>query len=394
VNLLLLYLVTAFESAGTGILQRGIYFYAHDRLGFGQLANLSLALAYGACYVAGAFGSHPAATRLGVRRLLVVALVGLFVVHAALTLAPTVWVLCIGFVISAGLRGLKWPLFESYVSAGRTPGEILSVVGKYNVSWAIAMPVAVGISGPLISGPWPFLMFALPCAINVGSLAVVRYFPANPSHLDDTHPERLAASELARYGDLLISARWSLLAAYGLLFLLAPLMPDIFQRIGVGIAWATPAASLYDVVRVSAFVVLGRIGSAWRGRTAPLVVSAVLLPIGFFLVLFAPSLGAVLVGELIFGGASGFVYTAALYYALVVKNASVDAGGAHEGLIGLGLGLGPLAGIVGYELAGRAASSFTYVEGMLIGIAPLIFACIVGSMWPVPRLLRAPASPP
>jgi hypothetical protein len=392
VNLFLLYFVTFLESVGTGILQRGIYFYTHERLGFGQLGNLSMALAYGAVYVAGAFASHPAATRLGERRLLFVALFGLLIAHALLTLSSAPLVIAGAFVLSAGLRGLKWPLFETYVSAGRTPREILSVVGTYNVSWALAMPIAVGISGPLISSPWPYLLFALPCAINVVSLILVRSFPAHPSHLDHAHPDRPAASELARYRDLLFSARWSLLAAYGLLFLLAPLMPEIFQRIGLGIELATPAASVYDVVRVTSFVVLGRTGAAWRGRAAPLAASAFLLPAGFFMVLFAPSLAAVLIGELIFGGAAGFVYTAALYYALVVKNASVDAGGAHEGLIGLGLALGPLAGIVGIQLTGHQAARFTYVEGMLIGILPLICACLIGSLWPMPRLRRAPLS--
>ena len=124
------------------------------------------------------------------------------------------------------------------------------------------------------------------------------------------------------------------------------------------VALATPAAALFDVVRVTSFIVLGRTGRAWRGRPLPLAITAILLPIGFLMILFGSSLGTVLVGELVFGAASGFAYTAALSYAMVVKNASVDAGGKHEGLIGLGLGLGPLAGIVGYGLAGHQPRSF------------------------------------
>ena len=394
-NVVILYLVTFLESVGTGILQRGTYFYTHERLGFGQLTNLSLALAYGAAYVAGAFASHAAATKWGERRLLTATLVALLVVHGAMAFAPGPRVLAMAFVISATLRGLKWPLFETYVSAGRTPREILSAVGKYNVSWALAMPVAVGVAGPLISSPWPFLLFALPAAINAISLALVPAFPARPVHLDHAHPERPAALELARYRDLLFSARWSLLASYGLLFLLAPLMPEIFDRIGVGIELATPAASLYDVTRVTSFVVLGRTGSSWRGRAAPLAVSALLLPLGFFGVLFAPSLLAALIGEVVLGGAAGFVYTASLSYALVVKNASVDAGGAHEGLIGLGLGLGPLAGIVGYSLSGQRlamGSPLSYVEAMLVAVLPLVCLCMAGSLWPMPRLFRAASS--
>ena len=45
-------------------------------------------------------------------------------------------------------------------------------------------------------------------------------------------------------------------------------------------------------------------------------------------------------GELLFGWAVGEVYFAALYYAMVVQNASVEAGGGHERIIGLGFALG------------------------------------------------------
>jgi len=394
VSLALLYFITFLESIGTGILQRGIYFYMHERLGFGQLGNLVVALAYGVVYVAGALKSHAAATRWGERSVMIATLVGLLVLHAALAISPGAIVLCVGFVLSAGLRGLKWPLFESYVSAGRTPREILAAVGGYNVSWACAMPIAVGISGPIISSAWPFLLFALPAAINVASLLLVGRLAARPSHLAQGHPERPAEAELAHFGGLLVSARWSMVAGYGLLFLLAPLMPEIFQRLRLNVALATPAAALFDVVRVTSFIVLGRTGRAWRGRPLPLAFTAILLPLGFLMILFGSSVGTVLVGEIVFGAASGFAYTAALSYAMVVKNASVDAGGAHEGLIGLGLGLGPLAGIVGYALAGHklavTGAELGYLQGTLLAVLPLLCACVIGALRPMPRLLRAP----
>jgi hypothetical protein len=178
------------------------------------------------------------------------------------------------------------------------------------------------------------------------------------------------------------------------LFLLAPLMPEIFQRLRLDVALATPAAALFDVVRVTSFIVLGQTGRAWRGRALPLALTALLLPIGFLMVLFGSSLGTVLAGEVVFGAASGFAYTAALSYAMVVKNASVDAGGAHEGLIGLGLGLGPLAGIVGYALSDHrlavSGAKLGYIQGTLIAVLPLLCACVIGALRPMPRLLRAP----
>jgi hypothetical protein len=49
----------------------------------------------------------------------------------------------------------------------------------------------------------------------------------------------------------------------------------------------------------------------------------------------------------------GVVYYAALYYAMSVGRAEVDAGGTHEALIGVGYTIGPLASLGGLR-AGAA----------------------------------------
>ena len=382
-------LVTFLESVGTALLQRGLYFYTHEKLGFSEMANLSTALGYGVVYILGALLSHTASSRLGEKRLLYVTLVGLFVLHVGLSAQPAALVLAVGFAAVAFLQGLKWPVFESYVSAGLTPSELLPAVGRYNVTWALAMPFAVGISGPLISSAWPSLLFLIPALINALALILFRPLPDKPAHLDHAHPERPSQSETDRYQSLLVSARWSMLCSYGLWFLLTPLMPEIFGRLGLAIERATLAASLLDGTRLLMFVALGAAGAAWRGRALPLGIVIAVLPASFLMVLFGTTLPVVLAGEALLGAAAGFAYTAALYYALVVKNASVDAGGAHESLIGLGLGMGPLAGIAGHVLAGQTlpglSSALGYVESMLCAVSPLLVLCALGAVWPIRR---------
>ena len=49
-----------------------------------------------------------------------------------------------------------------------------------------------------------------------------------------------------------------------------------------------------------------------------------------------------------------------LWLALVVKNASVDAGGVHEGLIGAGFAIGPTMGLIGHAPASPAGG---YING-------------------------------
>jgi hypothetical protein len=106
----------------------------------------------------------------------------------------------------------------------------------------------------------------------------------------------------------------------------------------------------------------------WRGRQWPLALAIVTLPISFAMILFGHRLGLLLCGEVLFGMAGGITYTASLYYALVVKNASVDAGGAHESLIGLGFALGPLLGLAGKAITPTLGSS---VVATLASVAPL-----------------------
>ncbi len=70
----------------------------------------------------------------------------------------------------------------------------------------------------------------------------------------------------------------------------------------------------------------------------------------------------------------GVVYYAALYYAMAVGRAQVEAGGTHEGLIGAGYTIGPLAGLAGTAIAGGVG--------------------IVGAVWGLVGLAGIPAIRP
>jgi hypothetical protein len=82
----------------------------------------------------------------------------------------------------------------------------------------------------------------------------------------------------------------------------------------------------------------------------------------------------------------GLAYYAALYYALVLENAAVNAGGAHEGLIGLGFATGPAAGLIGEGLARTVVGK---VGGLLIGLGPLFAVCGAFALRSLIRMPRA-----
>jgi hypothetical protein len=371
-------------SFASTLLQRGIYFFTHDVLGFSQSQNLWVALLVGITYIFGATSSHKLSARFGERSTLLSVLVLLSAAHATLACFPSNRALLVAlFAFIVMVQGIMWPLFESYMSAGETPQTLGRVLGRYNISWALSVPVSLALAGPLIASGKPASLFWVAAALNgaVGALCVA--YPTHPSHLDAGHADRPDAQRLARYRSLLVAARFAMIGSYALMFVIAPLMPEIMKSIGFNVAAAARASSLLDVARLVSFLALFSYGG-WHGRTTPLLLAICALPTGFALVLLGSSVATVVPGELLFGAAAGFLYTAALYYAQVVQNASVDAGGAHEALIGLGYAVGPAAGLIGSAIAsGAGPGTAAYVHGMSIATLPIVVASTLGALWPL-----------
>jgi hypothetical protein len=286
------------------------------------------------------------------------------------------------------LQGSMWPIFESYMSAGETPRSLGRTLSRYNMTWALSVPLSLALAGLIIASGSPRLLFVAAAAL-FGLVALsCREFPRNPAHLEADHVERPNAAVLDSYRPLLSASRLAMLLSYALMYVLAPLMPEIMKGIGLDTASAARAASLLDVARFACFVALFTF-SGWHSRKLPIFVAIAALPVGFALVLLGPSLAPVIVGEVLFGAAAGLLYTSALYYAQIVQNASVDAGGAHEALIGLGYALGPGAGLIGTALAqGAGPGSAGYTQGMSIATLPLVAVCSCAALWQLVRGAR------
>lgn len=375
-------LITFIGSFAVICIERGEYFYTADVLGFGDVANLWLALLFGATYVAGSLLSHGASARLGEKSLLLRVVMAQIVVHAAMGARPSAAIMFSGSAIAGLLYGLQWPVIESYVGAGQTAAGTRRVIGLFNLSWAVAIPVTLAVAGPIIH-TWPRGLFFLPAALNAAMLGLLLPAGGRPEHVPDDHPARPPADELARLRRLLLGHRWLMLVGYASMFILAPLLPRILEDLGFAVQRATALSGLLDLMRVTAFAVLF-LYRGWHGARWLVVGSAAALPAGFFMVLFGQRIGMVLGGEVLFGLAMGGVYYGALHYALVVRNAAVGAGGAHEGLIGGGFALGPAIGLLGIALAPALGGR---VAGSLVALAPLFVLCVGAAL----LAIRAPA---
>jgi hypothetical protein len=70
-------------------------------------------------------------------------------------------------------------------------------------------------------------------------------------------------------------------------------------------------------------------------------------------------LPAMIASQIVLGVSIGLIYSASLYFGMVLSHGSTEHGGYHEALIGLGQALGPLAG---------AAAQWKWPQSPLAGI--------------------------
>jgi len=397
----LLLVITFLEEVAGMLVARGVYFYTHERMDFSDLRNLALALTFGLAYVAGALLSGPFCRRLPEKHALGATIVAQGLTYLALFLWPTWWLVFAGVAAAAVLNGMKWPIIESYVSAGLTPVQTSRAIGRFNMTWATAVPATMVLTGPLVAFTGKGI-FLVSCVLTLANLFLTRPLRTRPLHLPHDHPTRPGAGHLRRYAGLLASGRWTMIASYAMLKVLDPLVPGIFESLGIGTLWAAPLWSTPGWVRLAVFAAMRRF-TGWHGRSGLLLASLILLPVGFFLALLGPglvqaatglegpaclpaALTALLCGAVLIGLTAGVAYYAALWYAMVVRNASVDAGGVHESLIGLAFAAGPAAGLAGAALAGM---SMGFAPGYLLAAGPLAVLCAAGAFRSLLKAARA-----
>jgi len=345
--------VTILASFGTGILWNGLPFIAEHDYHFDKVKNLALLTFLGVIYVGGALSAGPA-TRLVERRLSARGvLVWALGVQAVLALGPWFvddeWIVWVVMGASSLLASFFWPIVESYVSAGRHGRDMRTAMGWWNVAWTGAIALALVFMAPLMTGEGKTARFAIVglAVLNTLAAASLIWFRREPSEHDVETSDAHVGPE---YPMLLRSARILLPLSYVLLAAISPLMPYRLDDLAVEPHWKTPMTAIWMFARVAGIAVLWRL-PFWHGRWGTLVVGGAGMAAGFTLIVAAPTVPLMMTGLALFGGAQGVTYFAAIYYAMSVGRAAVDAGGVHEALIGVGYTLGPVAVLAGLGVA-------------------------------------------
>lgn len=374
--LLITFLLTAVEIFA----DRGIYFFTSSALRFTDGENLALAVAKSVMGLIAAFASHGVAQRFGHRRTLLMTF-GLTMAADLVLLFLPITPLVVGTALLRSTTGmLRWPIIESYVSAGLTPRQTSAALGRFNIAWAIAPATCLSLVGPVLKG-WAPGIFMISLVTTGLIWLLIRPLEADPSHLAADHPESLSEGHAGRYRNLMVSGRWLMVTQSVLFLVLISILPGMFRRAGVEIGLAPAMSSFMDFARLGMFALMSHF-ALWHGRRLPMLLVAIGLPLGASMILLGTNPLFWFVGQAIFGASAGAAYFSALYYAMVVKQASVEGGGTHEGLGALGGIAGP-----GFALAGNllASGAVSPTQGAAIALAPFSAMLFVGAVAPLLR---------
>lgn len=386
-------LVTFLNSIATGVVGNSIYVLTKHGYGFDRTTNYILGLGLGLIYIVGAAGAGPGLRflrrrfpSLGSRGFLAGLMLAMFALCAwpwaawqvaRLTRGPDavapVWTIWLCAIAYNALNGVLWPVIESYISGGRSGQVLRRALGLWNISWSGALVIAVLGIAPLIE-EHAILAMLLLGLVHLVSLIFLPRFAAEPMpHLVEHHEAHPPV-----YERLLVTFRILLPTSYLVLSALGPFLPDAAERLGMGAALQAAIAGAWLLPRCLGFLTFDR-WHGWHGRWTMPAAGGLLLMTGFGMTVLAPrlasgSLGLALfvTGLVIFGTGMSAIYTGAIYYAMAVGKAEVDAGGTHESLIGVGYTIGPAIGLAASWGVNRGVLGEGAFEPAVVGVVGLL----------------------
>jgi hypothetical protein len=396
------------NSIGTGVVTNGIVFLTKHGYGFSDAKNYLLAVVLGITYIAGALGAQPGVEwirrtwpRVSSRAVLMAMMLvmGVLCTLPQLTMwgsageeqsAAPIWIMV---VVYSPLTGVLWPMVEAYVSGGRSGAHLRATVSRWNVVWSSALVAAyVGIS-PMVEKRSALAVLLLG-AVHLLTIPVLLFFTAEPApHREEEHEPHPPV-----FNKLLVTFRLLLPMSYIVSSTLGPYLPGAMIRLHVPDDLHTILAASWLAPRAVMFAVLER-WHGWHGRWFPAIVGPVLLLMGFGMAILSGSgaldgAGVILLagGLGLFGIGMAMIYSGALYYAMEVGKAEVQAGGKHEALIGAGYTAGPLIGLSACGAVGAgwmAQRAFEPVVLGVVGAVAVAFATLVAR-----RVLRHSVTEP
>ena len=390
------YTLTALNTLASQYYFNYLFFYLRDEYGFGDRTNLWVAAMHGAIYVYAAWQGGKFAERRGYITSLRVGYAGLLLTMVAgawMSTAAGALVVVAAYTVALLLI---WPALEALTMADEPPERVPHRVGIYNLTWSGSAAVAYFTGGPLYEWLGPGLIFGLPAALFLVQLLMVswlaRRMPGLPRRADVPEPITVPAGPPAALRDRPARAAVFLRLAwmanplsYVAVYTLLAVMPGLASRLGLSPTQVGMFCSIWFFARMLAFALLWQ-WSGWHYRFRFLAGGYVLLVASFVSILVAPTLVVLVLGQVVFGLATGMAYYSSLFYSMDLSDTKAEHGGLHEAAIGLGICVGPAVGAASLQLLpGCPGAGVVAVTGLLV--------CGFGAMLAVWRQAPGAADP-
>jgi MFS family permease len=324
-----------------------IYFYTRDQFKFGALQNLLLAAGLGAVYaVAAFFGGRFAqrfgyltAVRWGTALMASVILIGSQVGGLPATIAVLV-------VADIGMC-LTWPALEALMSEGEPPVRLQSLVGIYNVVWAVAGAFAYFTGGILMQKCGLKSIFFVPAGLLFLEMGLALWLERAARRRPPVELDRpLLRPTSEGYASpvspgLFLKMAWLVNPlAYLSINTVVSTIPTLAEHFQFTPMRAGFVCSIWLFARAGAFVFL-RLWPRWHYKFRFLAGSHIAMLVSFGAMLLVRNIWVLIASQVVFGLAIGLVYYSSLFYSMDVGETKGEHGGIHEAAIGAGNAAGP-----------------------------------------------------
>jgi MFS family permease len=367
-----IFTLEALASVGGNLLMYGIFFYMHRRFGWDARKNLLLSSALGAAYVIGALAANPLSRRIDRQQLLRLLEIVLVIAALAGACCAIPQLLVIILLAYTMVGAVQWPLMESLVSIGATPAELSRRISIYNLVWSATGAVTVAACGILIARVPQGIFLATAAAHLAGCALLLRIHPQpDRAHAQLLpHPELIPLRKLAKR-----LSRIALPATFAVIYALGAIMPTLPVIQSARPEVRTLLAGVWMIARWLCFVFLGTT-SWWHTRPRALLACAVVLLAAFLGVTLIPSVLSMILWQIALGAAMGLIYSASLYFGMVLSDGSTAQNAYHEALIGVGCALGPGCGALASQIRPGDPHASIFAVAAILWIS-VIAACVV-----------------
>lgn len=283
---------------------------------------------------------------------------------------------------------LFWPAYEAWLAEREGGGKLIQRVMLFNLFWSIGITLGPAFSSYLYGDANPFKPFYLAGAMVLLTLGTIiaNNWQASDVPKTDASAETTAEPTETLYPpqpvriSYLNIARCANFTSWFTLGVLRRLAPKLTKEMGMIPSTFGNLMLTLGGIQTLAFLVLGTgYSTRWHYRFSPMLIVQMLAVLSFFgiwrlqhTLLWTFAFGVI-------GVSAAFTYFSSLYYGLDRHADKGNKSGWHEGILGLGILLGPLLG--GILADSRFGTQSPYLLcAVAIVIAILVEILIVSKM--------------